>query len=63
MVFWNGNCFIGGELFIEYLNKWNYEVDFAGDTNFTFDGLFWQASYAGEHAERKKNGGSREINE
>ena len=27
------------ELFIEYLNRLNYEVDFAGDTNFTFDGL------------------------
>lgn len=35
MVFWNENCFIREELFIEYLNKWNYEVDFAGDTNFT----------------------------
>ena len=62
MVFWNENCFILEELFIEYLNKWNYEVDFAGDTNFTFDGLFWQASYAGGHAKRKKNGGYRGIN-
>ena len=30
-------------MFIEYLNRLNYEVDFAGDTNFTFDGLFWRA--------------------
>ena len=63
MVFWNENCFIREELFIEYLNRLNYEVDFAGDTNFTFDGLFWRASYVGGHAKRKKNGDHRGIDE
>lgn len=35
-------------------------MDFAGDTNFTFDGLFWRAGYAGGHAKRKKSGDHRE---
>ena len=51
------------ELIIEYLNRLNYEVDFAGDTNFTFDGLFWRASYAEGHAKRKKSGDYRRIDE
>lgn len=50
-----------GCCYIENLKRLSYEVDFAGDSGYTFYGVFLGTGYAGGHVDRKKDGGKQKI--